>query len=152
MIFNFFIVRLHWNHNCAIMTAMKEPWSKAKAKKHIKAVYWMMILSGIYTMVFSCKLFIDMKVSAFIIPYVFHILAFFLGMVKIYIGFALKNLKPWAPGVTLLSVIINIMFDFYFDVIEFGIMFGLLFYFIYVLRNSQAGWLFRKSFADSRES
>ncbi|MBU2064067.1 MAG: hypothetical protein KKF93_06715 [Candidatus Omnitrophica bacterium] len=120
-------------------------WAKKKAERHLKIAGWILIVSGILTMFFACKRFIDLGLSAFIIPYVFNILDFFFGLFEIYVAYALLNLKSWSRLFVYIIVATKIIFDYFLDPGEFYLMLIALVYFIWIFRYARIGWLFKKS-------
>ncbi|MBU4304199.1 MAG: hypothetical protein KJ893_01010 [Candidatus Omnitrophica bacterium] len=126
------------------MKNLEPQWDLVKAQKHIKLAGILVIVAGVVGLVTSLEDFISLgrDISAFIFPYLFDIICFFLSIVQIHAGTALRKNKAWAvPGIYIILALRGVLGFFDYEELLSAVIVGG--YFLYILRPQRAGWLFK---------
>ncbi len=121
-------------------------WSQEKAKLHHKIASILLIISGISGLYLSLDdiIILGNRLSAFVLPYFFNYLGFFLSIFQIYIAICFLNKQKWAKTAILCVLLIR-LFMGYYDIIEIIPVVFVLPYIMFILPKGKIGSLFEEN-------
>jgi len=120
-------------------------WPEEKANKQLKIASWIIIITGVIGLIMAGDDFISLgrRVSAFIIPYLYNIIAIFVSIFQICTGIAFGKKRLWAKNAIYWIVIARFVFC-YFDYAEVWQAGFLLIYLFYAMKPARLGSLFKE--------
>ncbi|MCG2713086.1 MAG: hypothetical protein L6416_12300 [Candidatus Omnitrophica bacterium] len=127
------------------MENTKKQWPEAKAEKHLKISAALIIIGGIAGLIMGIDDFVTLgkRVSTFILPYFYNIVAIGVSLFQIYLGIAWLEKKSWSKYAVFAVIALRFIFCF-FDYAEAWQTIILSIYILYLIPRSKMGGLFKE--------
>ena len=128
------------------MENKKKSWPKEKAERHLKISAALIVIGGIFGLIIGIEDFVALgvRISTFILPYLYNIAAIGVSLFQIYLGVAWREKKLWFKYAIFGVIAVRFIFSF-FDYEEALHAIILLIYILYVIPRSKMGGLFKKN-------